>query len=251
MAVDVVRVPLTDEERAIYEWQIWVDDFREAGQEKLKGASVLVSRLGGLGGIVAYELAAAGIGKLVLAHAGNVKLSDLNRQLLMTHDWLGKPRIESAKRRLLELNPRLEIVAVGENVTEDNAARLVSQADVVVDCCPLFEERFALNRQAVLQDKPIVECAMFDLEANITTVIPGKTPCLACLYPECPPEWRREFPVFGAVSGAVGCLAVMEAIKLISGFGETLAGRLLTYDLRDMTFATHQIAAKSDCRVCS
>src|SRR5690554_1834671 len=98
------RLPLTDEERAVYEWQIWVDDFREAGQEALKGASVLISRVGGLGGVVAYELAAAGVGRLVLAHAGNVKPSDLNRQLLMTHDWLGKPRVESAARRLKELN---------------------------------------------------------------------------------------------------------------------------------------------------
>lgn len=251
MIENAARVPLTDEERATYEWQIWVDDFREAGQEKLKGASVMVSRLGGLGGVVAYELAAAGIGKLVLAHAGNVKHSDLNRQLLMTHDWLGKPRIESATRRLLELNPRLEIVAFGENVNEDNAERMVSEADVVIDCAPLFEERFAMNRQAVLQNKPIIECAMFDLEANITTILPGQTACLACLYPERPPEWRREFPVFGAVSGAVGCLAVMEAIKVIGGFGEPLAGKLLTYDLRDMSFATHRITANPDCAVCS
>ena len=160
-------VPLTDEERAVYEWQIWVDDFREAGQEKLKGASVLVSRVGGLGSVVAYELAAAGVGKLVLAHAGNVKPSDLNRQLLMTHDWLGKPRVESAERRLKELNPRLEIVAVPENLNEDNAEQLVSQADLICDCAPLFEERFAMNRQAVLQGKPIVECAMYDLDAQI------------------------------------------------------------------------------------
>ena len=91
---------LTDHERAVYEWQIWVSDFGEAGQEKLKNTSVMISRLGGVGGVVAYQLAAAGVGKLVLAHAGNVKPSDLNRQLLMTHDWLGKPRVESAARRL-------------------------------------------------------------------------------------------------------------------------------------------------------
>ena len=105
---------LTDIERAVYEWQMWVPDFGEAGQEKLKGAAVMVSRVGGVGSVVAYELAAAGIGKLVLAHAGNVKPSDLNRQLLMTDDWLGKPRIESIRRRLLDLNPRLEIVGIGE-----------------------------------------------------------------------------------------------------------------------------------------
>ena len=244
------RKPLTDEERTVYEWQIWVDDFREKGQETLKHSSILVSRLGGLGGVVAYELAAAGVGKLVLAHAGNVKPSDLNRQLLMTHDWLGKPRIESAERRLKELNPRLDIVAVGENVSYDNAASLVEQCDLIIDCAPLFPERFAMNQQAVAQSKPLVECAMYDLEAQITTVIPGQTPCLACLYPEQPPEWRREFPVFGAVSGTVGCMAAMEAIKVLAGFGDPLAGTMLTFDLRDMTFARRRISRRPDCEVC-
>lgn len=242
--------PLNDEEKATYEWQIWVDDFRESGQEKLKGSSVLVSRVGGLGSVVAYELAAAGVGKLVLAHAGNVKPSDLNRQLLMTHDWLGKPRVESAERRLIDLNPRLEIVAVGENVSEENAESLVRQADLVVDCAPLFQERFAMNRQAVAQRKPIIECAMYDLEAQITTVIPGETPCLSCLFPEQPPEWRREFPVFGAVSGTVGCMAAMEAIKVLAGFGDPLTGSLLTFDLRDMQFARRQVKRNPNCAVC-
>ena len=109
---NVKSLPLTDEERETYAWQMDVRDFGEAGQQKLKGASVLISRVGGLGSVVAYELAAAGIGKLILAHAGNVQPSDLNRQLLMTHDWINKPRIESAVRRLKELNPRLEIVSI-------------------------------------------------------------------------------------------------------------------------------------------
>ena len=91
---------LTDEQKAIYEWQIWEPDFGEAGQEKLSNSTALVSRCGGLGSPLAYSLAAAGIGKLVIAHAGNVKHSDLNRQILMTYDWLGKPRVESIARRL-------------------------------------------------------------------------------------------------------------------------------------------------------
>jgi molybdopterin/thiamine biosynthesis adenylyltransferase len=244
------RRPLTDEERAVYEWQMWVPDFGEAGQEALKGASVLVSRVGGLGGVVAYQLAAAGVGQLVLAHAGNVRPSDLNRQLLMTHDWLGKPRVESAQRRLKDLNPRLKVVAVGENVSDENVSRLVSQADLVVDCAPLFPERFAMNREAVRQGKPLVECAMYELEAQLTTVLPGRSPCLRCLYPDDPPAWRREFPVFGAVSGTVGCLAAMEAVKVLAGFGEPLAGRLLTMDLRDMTFRRRQVERREDCPVC-
>ena len=242
--------PLTDEERAIYEWQTWVPDFGEGGQERLKGATVLVSRVGGLGSVVAYELAAAGVGRLVLAHAGDVKPSDLNRQLLMTHEQIGKSRIESAERRLHEFNPRLEIVPVTENVSEENVERLVSEADVVVDCAPLFEERFLMNREVVRQSKPMVECAMYELQAQLTTILPGETPCLACLFPEAPPAWQREFPVFGAVSGAVGCLAAMEAIKLLAGIGEPLSNELLTMDLRTMAFRKHRVSRRAGCAVC-
>lgn len=241
---------LSPEEQAIYQWQMWVEDFGLAGQEKLRQSSVLVSRIGGLGGLVAYQLAAAGIGKLVIAHAGDVKPSDLNRQLLMTHDWLGKPRIESAQRRLLELNPRLEIVAVNANVHSGNAAQLVDQVDLIVDCAPLFEERLAMNEQAVRQSKPLVECAMYDLEGSLTCILPGQTPCLACLTPEPPAAWRREFPVFGAVSGTVGCMAAMEAIKLLAGFGQPLLGTLLTIDLRAMQFRRRTITRRADCAVC-
>jgi molybdopterin-synthase adenylyltransferase len=242
---------LTPEERATYEWQMWVPDFGEAGQRKLKNASVMISRVGGLGGVVAYELAAAGVGTLVLAHAGNVLPSDLNRQLLMTHNWIGKPRIESICRRLLELNPRLNIISVNANVSDDNAAELVEQADLVIDCAPLFVERFAMNRQAVAQRKPIIECAMYELEAQLMTVVPGKSPCLQCLYPSEPTTWKRQFPVFGAVSGAVGCMAAMEAIKLISGLGEPLLGHLLRFDLRDMSFRKLKINRHAQCPVCA
>src|ERR1044071_9656868 len=183
---------LSDEERSIYQWQTWIPGFGEEGQRKLKAASVLISRCGGLGGAVAHQLAAAGIGKLVIAHAGNLKPSDLNRQLLQTHAHIGQPRIESIARRLRELNPRLEIVAHNENISDDNADRLVAQADVVVDAAPLFEERFALNRAAVHQRKPMVECAVYALDVHVTTIIPGKTPCLQCIVPEKPPDWKRQ-----------------------------------------------------------
>jgi len=242
--------PLTEEERATYEWQMWTHGFGEDGQRRLKGAAVLISRVGGLGGAAAYYLAAAGVGKLVLAHAGNVKAADLNRQTLMTHDWIGRPRAQCAARRLQELNPRLEVQAVAENVSDANAERLVAGVDLVIDAAPMFEERFAMNRAAVAASKPMVECAMYELEAQITTVLPGRTPCLRCLYPGVPPEWKREFPVFGAVSASVGCMAAMEAIKLIAGFGELLAGRLLTYDLRDMTFRTLKVRRDPACEVC-
>ena len=242
---------LTPAEKAIYEWQMWVPGIGGIGQQKLKDSSVLITRCGGLGGLVAYELAAAGVGKLVIAHAGDLKPSDLHRQLLMTADWVGKPRIESIVRRLGELNPLIEVVGVPENVNDGNVADLVGQVDIVVDCAPLFEERLLLNRETVRQGKPMVECAMYELQFHITTFLPSaETPCLACLHPEEPPAWKREFPVFGAVSGTVGCMGAMEAIKLITGIGKPLAGRLLTMDLRDFKLMESCIQRRKDCAVC-
>jgi molybdopterin/thiamine biosynthesis adenylyltransferase len=237
--------PLTQAEREIYGWQIWVPDFGEKGQKKLKQASVLISRVGGLGGTVAYQLAASGIGRLILAHAGNIKPSDLNRQLLMTHDGIGKPRIESAARRLRELNPRLVIDAVDENVGERNVERLVAAADLVVDCAPLFDERYLMNREARRQKKPLVECAVYELEGQVTTFLPGESEYIDALYPEKPKEWKREFPVFGAVASTAGSIAAIEAIKVIAGFGKPLAGELLSFDLREMRFRKLKLDAES------
>ena len=242
---------LTPEEKATYEWQTWVPGVGEEGQLRLKNSSVLISRCGGLGSPVAYELAAAGVGRLIIAHAGNVKPSDLNRQLLMTHDWLGKPRVESAKRRLQELNPRLEVVAVPENISETNADDLVSMADYVVDAAPMFQERLAMNAAAFRQGKPIVESAMFSCEASVTTMIPGETACLGCVVPSVPPAWKREFPVFGAVSGTVGCIAAMEIIKLATGIGKPLAGQLLTIDFLSNRYEQVSLPSNAACQICN
>ena len=243
--------PLNEEEKKTYEWQMWVPDFGEAGQEALKGATVMISRVGGLGSVVAYELAAAGVGTMVLAHGGNVKHSDLNRQLLMTYDWIGKPRIETVSRRLKDMNPRLNLILEGSNVNADNVAGLVEQADLIIDCAPLFEERYLMNAEAQRQQKPLIECAMYELEAFMTCIRPGQDPCLRCLFPEKPPHWKRQFPVFGAVSGMIGCMGAMEAIKIISGLGEPLYGQMLRADLRDVTIHKHALKKRPDCPDCS
>lgn len=242
---------LTPEERAIYEWQMWIPGFGEKGQCKLKDASVLISRCGGLGGVVAYELAAAGVGRLVLAHAGNLKPGDLNRQLLQTHDHIGLPRIESITRRLKELNPRIEVIGIPENVSEENAEQLVAQADVVVDAAPLVEERFALNQASVRQRKPMVECGMYSMELQVMTILPGQTPCLQCIFPEKPASWKRQFPVLGAVSGMAGCLGAAEVVKLLTGIGQPLAGELLIMDLATTSVRKVKIMRNPHCPVCS
>ena len=242
---------LTDEEQATYQWQIWTPEFGEEGQRRLKNSTVLISRCGGLGSVVAYELAAAGVGRLIIAHGGNVKHSDLNRQLLMTHDWLGKPRIETIERRLKELNPRLDVVPIASNLNDDLAEELVPQADVCVGAAPLFVERFAMNDACVRFAKPHVNCAMFDTDATISTFSAGGKPCLRCITPDAPSYWKRQFPVFGATSGTVACMGALETIKLLAGFGETLQSRLLHLDLRRMKFDEIGIEAKSNCPVCA
>lgn len=242
--------PLTDAEKAIYEWQMWVPGFGETGQRRLRAASVLVSRVGGVGGSVAMQLAAAGVGRLVLAHAGSLEPSDLHRQTLMSHAGLGTSRVEQAAERLRAMNPYVHVETVAENVSDANADSLVSRVDLVVDCAPRFGERLAMNRAVVQQRKPLVECAMYELEGQVTTVMPGQTPCLACLYPQEPPAWNRRFPVFGAVAGTVGCIGAMEAIKVLAGLGEPLFRRLLTFDLRSASFRTVSIRRRRECEVC-
>lgn len=241
---------LTPEEEATYAWQLDVAGFGIAGQRRLKGATVLVTRVGGLGGMVALQLAAAGIGHLILAHAGPVQPSDLNRQILMTHAGIGRSRLDSAVERLRALNPRLTLTAIPENVSEANADRLVAQADVVVDCAPLFTERYPLNRAAMARRIPMVEAAVYDLEFHLTTFLPGRSGCLRCLYPEPSTTWTRRFPVFGAVSGTVGSMAALEVIKVLSGMGEPLAGRLLCGDLRSLQVRSLRLRRVPGCPDC-
>jgi molybdopterin/thiamine biosynthesis adenylyltransferase len=242
--------PLTDDDRARYEWQMWSAGVGEEGQRRIKAATVLISRIGGVGGTAAYCLAAAGIGRLILAHAGDIRPSDLNRQLLMTTDRLGTARVDSAAARLRDLNPHVDVVTIAENICDDNVDRLVSQADVVVDAAPRFGERFAMNRAAVRHRKPMVDAAMYDFDVQLTTFVPGRSPCLVCLYPEEPPHWRREFPVFGAVSSVAGSLAATEVLKLVTGVGDVLTGTLLCLDLRSMTPRRVPFARDPACAVC-
>jgi len=241
---------LSDQDRATYEWQLWVSGFGEDGQRRLKNATVLVSRAGGVGGALALQLAAAGVGRLILAHAGELKASDLNRQVLMSHRSLGRSRVECAAERLRDFKSDVEIVAVPENLCSENARELIARCDVVADAAPLFSERYVMNAEAVRQRKPIIECAMYELELHVTTIVPGETPCLACLYPEPPPHWKREFPVFGAVAGTAGMLGAMEVIKLLGGLGEPLKGKLLLGDLRTMDFRKVNVRRRKDCAVC-
>lgn len=241
---------LTPTERDRYRRQMMLPGFSETGQLKLKNTTALITGVGGLGGTAALYLAVAGVGKLILVRGGDLIRDDLNRQVLMTDDWVGKPRVFKAQATLQALNPDIEIAAICEYVSADNIDALVQQADIALDCAFDFKERDLLNAACVRWGKPMVEAAMNSMEAYLTTIVPGQTPCLTCLYPE-KPDWDRwGFGVLGAVSGTLACLAALEAIKLITGLGEPLLGQLLTMDLARAEFAKRRPYHDPDCPVC-
>ena len=241
---------LTDLDRSIYEWQLDVPGFGEEGQEKLRGTTALVSRIGGLGGAVAFQLAAAGIGRLILVHAGNLRKDDLNRQVLMRWDGLEKPRVESAAKTLATFNPNVEVEVHDANFDEGNSVDLVGRADLVFSCAPLFDERFLMNRECVRQGKPMIDSAMYNLEGHVLPIVPRETPCLACIFPEKPPHWKRRFPVIGAVSALVANMGVMEGLKLLAGFGETNLGKMIMVDAACMEIRKIKVKRRTGCPVC-
>ena len=244
-------VELTDRDREMYKRQIQMPGFGEEAQEKLKNSSAFVTRVGGLGGPVALYLAMAGFGKIIIAHSGKLTWSNLNRQILMRQDYVGRPRADCAAELFARLHPECEVIVTDEDTDEEKAREWVSQVDIVCDCPPSFEERYALNKACVELRKPMIEAAMYGMEGNLTTIVPGETPCLACLVPETPEWWETYgFPVLGAVSAALGCLAAVEAVKVVTGFGETLKGKMLAYDADAMEFMKFPIQRRPDCPIC-
>ncbi|MGQ9463561.1 MAG: HesA/MoeB/ThiF family protein [Candidatus Fervidibacter sp.] len=252
---------LTENERARYVRHLSL--VTEEGQEKLKNATVLITRCGGVGGAAALYLAATGIGRMVLIHEGKTTWSNLNRQILQTYDWVGKPRIVKIRESIHRLNPDVEILAIAEPFSEELGNELATQVDVMLSCTPVWQERVALNSVAVRHKKPLVEAAMNGMEGTLTVIVPGETPCLRCIYPEDPTnDWwdAWSFPVLGAISGITGCFAAIEAIKVIVGqtsgsekpkVGMPLTNRMLTFDIANHVYRTVKVRRREDCPVCS
>ncbi len=242
---------LTLKEIERYRRQIQLPGFGEEAQQKLKASTALVTGVGGLGGTVALYLAVAGIGKLILVRGGELRLDDMNRQILMTDDWVGQPRVFKAQETLNKINPDVEIEAINEYITPENVDFLVQKSDIALDCPHNFTERDLLNEACVRWQKPMVEAAMNGMEAYLTTIMPGKTGCLSCLFPE-KPDWdRRAFGVLGAVSGTLACLAALEGIKVLTNFDQPLYSQLLTMDLTQMNFNKYRTYHDPNCPVCS
>jgi len=241
---------LTKEEKQRYSRQIKLTGFGEYGQEKLKSARVLIVGIGGLGCVVATYLALAGVGYICLIDHGIVELSNLNRQSLYGDQDIGRAKVDSAKERLSALNPNLQIQGLKEEIKEENAWKLLRGCDIIVDALDNLAGRYLLNEFALSKNLPLFHDAVYGYEGRVTTIIPGKTPCLKCIYHGHGTFPPAEIPVIGVVPAIIGCLQSGEVIKYILGIGQLLARRLLIYDGLSQEFFEVQTKFDPNCNVC-
>jgi len=240
---------LTQKEAERYNRQMIIPGFGRIGQLKLKRAHVLVAGLGGLGSPSCLYLAAAGVGHLKIIDEQQVDITNLNRQVLHSELDVGRPKAESAIEKLAAINAGIKVETVIRRITPENVDKLIKGVDVVVDGTDNYPTRYLLNEACVRQRIPFVHGAVEGLLGQIMTIVPGKGPCLKCFVPNEPPR-KPIFPVLGATPGVIGCLEAMEAIKLITGMGEPLVGRLLLFNGADMTFDEMKIEPDPSCPVC-
>jgi adenylyltransferase/sulfurtransferase len=206
-----------------YKRQIAYPDLGEKGQEKLKRSHVVVAGLGGLGCTASLYLTCAGV--------GNVTLIDCDR------------------RKLLKLNPSIEVTPIFRKITAQNARKIIKGANLVIDGMDNFKTRFIVNKACVAEGIPFIHGGVHGLFGEVTTILPGRTPCLACIFPEVPNR-ELELPVFGVTPALIAILQVTEAIKLLAGFGSMLTGKMLYFDGDRMDFTFRNLMKNQNCRVC-
>ncbi|HEX4389559.1 MAG TPA: molybdopterin-synthase adenylyltransferase MoeB [Steroidobacteraceae bacterium] len=245
-------MPLSVDERTRYQRHLALSEIGAAGQEKLKAARVLVVGAGGLGSPAALYLAAAGCGTLGLLDCDRVELSNLQRQVLFDTAAVAQPKALAGRERLSALNPDIRIIAHDVELKAANVRSLLSGYDVVLDGSDRLATRYLLNDACVLAGLPLVSAAIHRFEGQLFTYRPGG-PCYRCIFPEAPDGLVAncaEAGVLGVLPGVLGTLQATEAIKLITGVGATLTGRLLLYDALDMRFGELRTRRRSDCPVC-
>ncbi|HTW36952.1 MAG TPA: molybdopterin-synthase adenylyltransferase MoeB [Steroidobacteraceae bacterium] len=244
---------LSSAERARYERQISLSEIGLAGQERLKSARVLVIGAGGLGSPVALYLAAAGVGALGIVDCDRVALSNLHRQVLFESASLGRLKAEAARERLASLNPQIEVIAHALELRSGNVRAVLEPYDVIVDGTDRLSTRYLVNDACVILGKPLVSAAIHRFEGQALTYVPGRGPCYRCLFPEARDgvvASCAEAGVLGVLPGVLGAIQATEAIKLVTGVGEPLTGRLLTYDALEMRFREFSLSRRPDCAVC-
>lgn len=240
---------LTAEEWTRYARQIGPGVLTEEGQTRLKNSAVLVARTGGMGGPAALCLAMAGVGRVIIAHGGKLISPDLNRQVLGSERVLDEPRASHFADYLRSMSRYCTVEAIDHEPNDEEARELARRVDVVLSCPPGFPERLRLNRAAVEAGVPLVDAAQWGMTGTLIVVEPGRTACLECVYPE-EPEFEEMFPVVGAISSAIGALAALEAIKILSGSGGPIFGRLWMIDSYQGRSSMVELQRNPDCPCC-
>ena len=240
---------LTPDELERYDRQLLIRNMGQAGQDRLKRARIAIAGAGGLGSAVAVYLAAAGVGTLGLIDHDEVRLSNLNRQILHWTADAGRKKVVSAAEKLRSLNPCTEIIATDRTITDRNAAEIVSGYDGIVDALDSLQTRFILNKASINRRIPLFHGAVRAFEGRAMTVIPGKTACLRCVYRGTIPE--EVFPVIGVAPAVVGSLQATEVIKYIAGMGKLLTDRILVFDGLKMVFAEMSVVRDPGCPHCA
>ena len=251
---DQVR-QLNDQQLLRYSRHILLEEFGIEGQERLRASSALVVGAGGLGCPAALYLASGGIGRLTIADADSVDLTNLQRQILYRTDSVGAKKVVEAKKALAAINPDVEVAALSRRVEGSAVEELVAGADVVLDCSDNFATRHALNRACVKLGKPLVSGAAirFDGQLMVFDLRKKDAPCYACLFPEEGEVEEVQCSVMGVIApltGAIGALQALEAMKLLAGAGETPLGRLTLFDAKASETRSVRVKKDPGCKVC-
>ena len=248
------EVELSNEEIARYSRHLIMPEVALDGQKQLKQARVLTIGAGGLGSPLAMYLAAAGIGTIGIVDFDVVDESNLQRQIIHGTSDLGRPKLESARERIEDINPNVKVETFGEPLSSENALEIFEDFDVIVDGTDNFPTRYLVNDASVLTGKPNVYGSIFRFEGQASVFYAEEGPCYRCLYPEPPPPGLvpscAEGGVLGILPGAVGTIQATETVKLILGIGESLIGRLLLYDALSMRFREMKLRKDPGCPVC-
>ena len=248
-------IDLTHSEILRYSRHLLLPEVGLQGQKKLKASSILVIGTGGLGSPVSMYLAAAGVGHIGLVDFDSVDLNNLQRQIVHGTSTIGDRKVHSARKRLLDINPSIQIDVYDEPFTSENAFQIADPYDLIIDATDNFPTRYLTNDVCVLTGKPNIYGSIFRFEGQVSVFWAEKGPCYRCLFPEPPPPGSvptcADAGVFGVIPGIIGTLQATEALKLLLGIGEPLIGRLLLYD--GLTASLEELSLKKNpkCKICS
>jgi len=248
------NIDLSHAEILRYSRHLLIPEVGLSGQKKIKAASVLVIGTGGLGSPVALYLAAAGVGRIGLVDYDQVDESNLQRQVIHGTSQIGKLKVESARQRMLDINPDIQVEVYNEPFTSENALQIAKDYDILIDGTDNFPTRYLSNDVSVLLGKPNVYGSIFRFDGQVSVFDARNGPCYRCLFPEPPPPGLvpscAEGGVLGVLPGTIGTLQATEALKLILGIGETLSGRLLLFNALDMSFDFVTLRKNPNCKIC-